>query len=257
MQGLEGVEVKRFADVFREERHYCSHVFRLFLENKQTRPLQSGLYRMLEHLGLHEGLTVESVREAEVYFEAAAFRDVYYEAEDKLELLETLYDSLLDLLRDECNIASVSPPRPDELLAGDLSVHPRLFGRLAKDNGLTESAVSFYRELSALFSAKPDLLIVLPSTTLWIEAKFSESFETRQIKRTRRIAALSETGMFHGFFRDRVGRLVLLGSEGRHKNAQKLGYAFLSWESCSRIAAELLPEGDDTREALSGMLLMK
>jgi len=68
---------------------------------------------------------------------------------------------------------------------------------------------------------------------------------------------LSETKVFHDFFGERVGKLILLGSERRHKKAQKLGDAFLSWETCSKIAEELFPEQDDTREALKGMLSMK
>ena len=249
--------MKRFADVFREERHYCSHLFRLLFENKERNPLQSGLYKILDHLRLQEGLTEKSIREAEVYFEAAAFRDVYYESEDKEELLEALYDSLLQLLEEEYNLTNDPPPRPKELLSGEKNTHPRLLSGIAEEKGLNKSAVFFYRELSALFSAKPDLLIVLPSNTLWIEAKFWESFETEQIERTKRIAALSETKVFQNFFDGKTGKLILLGSERRHKRAQKLGDAFLSWETCSQIAEELFSEHDDTRKALKGMLSMK
>jgi hypothetical protein len=254
---LRRVEMKSFAEVFREERHYCSHLFRLLLELKESEPMQSGLYKVLDHLGVKEGLTEESIRTAEVYFEAAVFRDVYFASERKEELLESLYDALLDLLRDEYDLAGDPPPRPKELLSGAKNVHPRLLSGIAEGHGLNQSAVFYYRELSSLFSAKPDLLIVLPSTTLWVEAKFWESFESEQIERTKRIAALSETKVFQEFFGGKSGKLILLGSEKRHKKAQKLGDAFLSWEACSRIAEQLLPEHDDTREALKGMLSMK
>lgn len=249
--------MKRFAEVFREERHYCSHLFRLLLENKERDPLNSGLYKVLDHLGLVDGLTEESIRSAEVYFEAAAFRDVYYESEDKEELLESLYDSLLRLLGDEYDLSSDPPPRPKEILVDEKSVHPRLLFGIAEDKGLNRTGVFFYRELSALFSAKPDLLIVLPSTTLWIEAKFWESFESEQIERTKRIAALSETKLFQDFFGGKRGKLVLLGSDKRHKKAKKLADFFLSWEVCSKVADEILPENDDTRDALTRMLSMK
>lgn len=249
--------MKSFAQIFREERHYCAHLFRILLEKKETDPLNSGLFKILKRINVSEELTNENIQNAEVYYEAAAFRDIYYGATDKTEFLESLYDELLQLMADKYDFRRTPPPRPNELISGKENTHPRLLAGMAEEKKLASSAMSFYREFSALFSAKPDLLIVLPKTSLWIEAKFWESFEIEQLERTKRIASLSETSLCQEYFNRREGKVVLLGSQRRHKRAQNLPEAFLSWEACSEIADELYPPHDNTRDALKSMLAMK
>lgn len=243
----------QFQDVFREERYYCNHFFRLLCEKLIESPRFSGLARVLEELGI-ELPTDEEIQKAEIYTEVAVFRDVFAIAADKTSFLEELYDLFLPMMKSQYENLITQPVRPSVISNKLGYVHPSKYKDIIDEPDFERSDVLFYREMGALFNAKPDYLILLPHHSIWIEAKCSSAFSSSQISRMRNIGELCTTKMFSLYFAGREPAIVLLGSKKRHARAQKFeNTRFLSWDKCAEISSDVFPTGtaDITSRALA------
>lgn len=242
-----------FQDVFREERYYCNHFFRLLCERLSNTPESSGLARVLKRVGIPLPPS-EALRQAEVYTEVAAFRDVFFHVSEKDAFLEGLFDSLLPLLQPQYKGLIGEPLRPSKLRARIGTAHPSKYADLVDEPDFEKSDVLFYREFGALFNAKPDFLVLLPAHAVWIEAKCSSAFSSSQVQRMRNIGALCASPLLGEYFGGREPSIVLLGSARRHAKAQGVEHTrFLSWEQCAGIAADVFAAGaeDVTARALA------
>jgi len=148
----------------------------------------------------------------------------------------------------------ITTPTPLRDLLPELQgVHPRLFSRRV---GPREENRLFYREFSALFSAKPDLLLVCDGLMVWVEVKFWTAFSRAQLRRTQNIANLCSSDLFAPVFAHQPNRLLMLGTQ-HHVHAPKWG-DFIRWGHVARIAEELLPHGPDnyTAQALRALTVL-
>lgn len=243
-----------FRDVFREERFYCNHFFRLLCERLSDRPAESGLRRVLDLVGID--FAEQHLEAAEVFAEVAAFRDIFFAHIDKDGFLERLFDRFVPII--EVQYAGLASPslRPSELKKKIGAVHPVMYGDLVKEPEYDRGDVLFYREFGALFNAKPDFLLLLPKHAIWIEAKCNSAFSGAQIQRMRNIAVLCEAPELQSYFGHSRASIVLLGSAKRHQKAQGIaGTTFLSWEQVSVLAANVFAAGpaDISSAALARM----
>jgi hypothetical protein len=176
-----------------------------------------------------------------VYTEVAAFRDFYHVHEDREAFLSGLYDAFLPLVSPLYGGKVKNPIRPDEF---DLkTLHPRDFGgEIERRAEHRESDLLFYREFSALFNAKPDLLIVCDQQMFWFEVKFWVAFDARQLQRTRNIAALCSSTLFAPLFNGYPGEVVKLGTR-RHRVVRK-GGNIIDWADVAELAEKVLPGGE-------------
>jgi len=243
----------QFETVFREERFYCNHFFRLLCEGLSDRSGDSGLSKVLGLLSLPTQ-PIDAIEAAEVYTEVAAFRDVFFVNSAKDDFLEKLFDQFHPMLLAQYGTLVGNAQRPGKLRTRIGTIHPSKYADLVDEPEFDKCDVLFYREFGALFNAKPDFLILLPGQAIWIEAKCSSAFSTSQIQRMRHIGALCATDLFAEYFGHRQPTIVLLGSKLRHAKAQRLeGTSFISWQQCAGIAAEIFPAGpnDVTSRALA------
>jgi hypothetical protein len=235
----------QFGAIFREERYYCNHFFRLLCERLSTSPEDSGLGKVLSLLSIPRQ-SLQAIEGAEIYTEVACFRDVFFAAEDKDRFLEELFDQFHPMLLEQYGPRIANAQRPARIRELLGRVHPSKYRDLIKQPRFDDCDVLFYRELGALFNAKPDILILLPDLAIWIEAKFSSAFSSFQIRRMSLIGALCEKELFANYFNHRQSYIVLLGSEVRHSKARIIeGCAFISWEKCASIAEQIFPAGRD------------
>ena len=252
-QAASGGLMVQFENVFREERFYCNHFFRLLCEGLSDRPGVSGLSKVLGLLSLPKQ-SADAIGTAEVYTEVACFRDVFFVEAAKDDFLEKLFDQLHPMLLAQYGSGVNNAQRPAQLRKRIGMLHPAKYRDRLKEPEFDKCDVLFYHELGALFNAKPDFLILLPDHANWIEAKCSSAFSTSQIQRMRHIGALCATDLFAEYFGHRQPTIALLGSELRHAKAQKIeGTRFISWQQCAGIAADVFPAGsnDITSRALA------
>jgi hypothetical protein len=242
-----------FKDIFREERHFCNHLFRLLCYKKEDGGKESGLGRFLSLMDLPIKIDFKTISAAEVYTEVAAFRDFYYSHLSPQEFLITLYDTFLPMIREQYGDKIAQPTNIRDLLSHLRDVHPKDF---SKHLAHTEDDKLFYREFSALFNAKPDFLIICDGLMLWLEVKFWVPFNRRQLQRTRNIADLCSSDLFAPLFGNQSNHVVKLGTK-RHIHARRDG-DFIDWADVVQIAQELLPYGINnyTAQALSTLLEM-
>lgn len=248
-----------FSNIFREERYYCNHLFRLLCHEKETGGLKSGLGAVLSELGLSDNATQANVRDAQVYTEVAVFRDVFAAETDKNTFIDKLYAKFLPIISHQYNGNIRNPILPSIIREKVGSIHPSKYADEVEKFAEDKQDVLFYREFSALFNAKPDFLIVFRDKMLWFEVKFWVAFSSIQIQRTRNIATLCCSDLFEKYFAKRQPVIVLLGSDNRHKKAQSFDSTyFLSWEKCFDISTKLLPNGDNnyTSKSFKQMLSM-
>ena len=242
-----------FKDIFREERHFCNHLFRLLCYSKEDGGKDSGLGQFLTLTDLPIDLSVNTISGAEVYTEVAVFRDFYYYHPSREDFLLELYDRFLPMMQKQYRGKIATPTPLRDLLPELQGVHPRLFSRRV---GPREENRLFYREFSALFSAKPDFLVICDGLMIWLEVKFWTAFSRAQLRRTENIANLCSSALFAPVFGSKPNRLVMLGTR-RHVHAPKWG-DFIYWADVARIAEELLPHGADnyTAQALKALTVL-
>jgi hypothetical protein len=82
-----------FSNVFREERYYCNHLFRLLCHDKETRGPPSGLGHILRDIGFPENTSQEEICEAGIFTEVAVFRGVFMVEEKKNRFVDKLYSA--------------------------------------------------------------------------------------------------------------------------------------------------------------------
>jgi hypothetical protein len=248
-----------FSNIFREERHYCNHFFRLLCHDKEGGGINSGLGAILNEIGISGCDSTSAISNAQIYTEVAVFRDVFAACDSKEDFLDNLYKHFLPIISEQYKDKIENPITPGEIRKHIGQIHPNRYG-LAVSNFGSKDDINFYREFSALFNAKPDFLIKFENKMYWIEAKFWEAFNLKQLQRTRNIATLCSSDLFAEYFNNDESRIILLGSNRRHKKAQSIENThFLSWESCYEIAKKLLPHGDNnyTTMAFKQMLDLK
>jgi len=142
-----------FKDIFREERHFCNHLFRFLCHKKEDGGKNSGLGRFLSLTNLPVNINVETIAAAEVYTEVAVFRDFYHYHHNRQEFLVASYDEFLPMIRGQYSGKIANPTPIRDLLPQLQGIHPKDFSRHLAD---MEDDKLFYREFSALFNAKPD-----------------------------------------------------------------------------------------------------
>lgn len=236
----------QFKDIFREERHFCNHLFRLLCYRKEDGGEESGLGRFLSLTGLPLNINVNTITDAEVYTEVAVFRDYYHhlQSESRNKFLIDLYEAFLPSIKCQYRERIDSPtPIADELkrLRG---IHPNEFSQHLTD---TEDNRLFYREFSALFNAKPDFLLICDGHMIWIEVKFWEAFDLKQLQRTKNIAELCSLELFKPLFYKQKGHVFKLGTQ-RHVHSRNCSN-FIDWACVSEIAKDLLPHHTDNYTA--------
>jgi hypothetical protein len=134
-------------------------------------------------------------------------------------------------------------------------VHPSKYADEISDADFEEADVLFYREVEALFNAKPDFLVLIPQIAVWIEAKAFSSFSSAQTRRMRNIATFCASPLFDEYFRKRRPAIFLLDFQCRHHKAQAIvQYLFLSWERCAQISAKLFSPSDITARVLRNLV---
>lgn len=245
--------VSGFQTIFREERDFCNHLFRLLCYRKETGGHDSGLGRFLSlaHLGLN--INVPTIATAEIYTEVAVFRDFYHSHPNRQAFLRALYHAFLPMMQQQYGGKIAKPTPIDELLPRVKGVHPKDFSRYLADS---EDDKLFYREFSALFNAKPDFLVICDGCMIWLEVKVWTSFDRGQLRRTQNIAELCSSDLFAPLFGNLPNRIMKLGTK-RHVHARREG-DFIDWADVARIAEELLPHGPDnyTAQALRPLMLL-
>jgi hypothetical protein len=240
-----------FQDIFREERHYCNHLFRLLCYRKEDGGKDSGLGRFLSLTDLSVDINAKTVAAAEIYTEVAVFRDFYHSHPSRQEFLLGLYDAFLPMIKEQYAGRIANPTPMQDLLPQVQGVHPKDFSRHLRD---TEDDKLFYREFSALFNAKPDFLLICDGLMIWLEVKLFTPFSRRQLRRTQNIAELCSSDLFATLFGNMPNRVMKLGTR-RHVHMKKEG-GFIDWTDVARIAEELLPHGPEnyTAQALKALL---
>ncbi len=229
-----------FKDIFREERHFCNHLFRLLCYKKEDGGKDSGLARFLALTGLPReiDINVKTVSDAEIYTEVAVFRDFYHACPNRQEFLVVLYDTFLPIIREQYR-GKIANPTPLRDSLPDLEgIHPNNFSQHLKD---TQDDKLFYREFSALFNAKPDFLLICDGLMVWLEVKFWAPFSRKQLRRTQNIADLCSSDLFASLFHNQPNRVLKLGTQ-RHIRARQDG-DFIDWAEVAQIAQDLLPHG--------------
>lgn len=242
-----------FKDIFREERHFCNHLFRLLCYKKEDGGEESGLGQFLSLIDLTTKLNVKTVSAAEVYTEVAVFRDFYHYHPDRQGFLMALHDAFLPMIRKQYK-GRISNPTPIRGLLPRLQgIHPKDFSKYLAD---TEDDTLYYRGFSALFNAKPDFLLICDGLMVWLEVKFWVPFDRKQLRRTQNIADLCSSHLFAPLFRKQPNRVVKLGTK-RHIHARREG-DFIDWADVAQIAEKLLPHGTDnyTAQALKALVQM-
>lgn len=241
----------KFKDIFREERHYCNHLFRLLSYNKESGGEESGLGQFLSLVDLPISVNTKTISAAEIYTEVAVFRDFYHYHPDHQQFLADLHDTFLPKMQEQYygKIANPTPIR--DLLPEPQNIHPRDFSRYLQD---TKDDILYYREFSALFNAKPDFLLICDRLMVWLEVKFWASFDGKQLQRTQNIANLCSSDLFASLFAGQPNRVVKLGTK-RHIHARRDG-DFIDWADVAQIAEKLLPHGDSnyTTQALKALI---
>jgi hypothetical protein len=240
-----------FKDIIREERYYCNHLFRLLCYKKETGGKESGLGKILSSINLPLVINEDTISKAEIYTEVTVLRDFYNYTPQKKEFLKKLYMEFLTIICKQLN-KELYPTHIDDVLAKLSNKHPKDFARSLKD---TMDDSLFYKEFSALFSAKPDFLVVCGEYMIWIEAKFWESFNTEQLKRMQYIADLCSSKLFEQMFNKKKNIIIKLGTD-RHKHAKREGN-FLNWKKVSEVASTILPNGDDNYSSEAFAILKK
>ena len=242
-----------FKDIFREERHFCNHLFRLLCHRKEDGGEDSGLGRFLSLTKLPIDINANTVAAAEVYTEVAALRDFYYYHSNRREFLENLFEKFLPMIQKDYRGKIANPTPIHDLLPRVRGIHPKDFSKHLSD---TEDDKLFYREFSALFNAKPDFLLICDGQMIWIEVKFWTAFGLRQLRRTKNIAKLCSSEVLAPLFGNQPNHVLKLGTK-RHIHARRDG-DFIDWACVALIAKKLLPHGADnyTAQALKALVDM-
>jgi hypothetical protein len=237
----------------REERALCSHLFRLLHEHLATAPEKSPLRRVLGMLASH-GLTFSAtpapdlacrLASAAILTEVALIRDAYQIRKPDVAPFMDAFVALVARQEGigvgEVRLYSALPP----VLGDPRLTHPKQIAAKARNGGALLSAAELrvYGAVQAMFNAKPDIAIVLPTCFIVFEAKFTEDFDQSQLARTRKIAGVWAT-LLHadlGFQRPPPFAIAKLGDGACGVD--------LSWQELLPVARETYAPGDRSRAA--------
>jgi hypothetical protein len=169
----------------REERALCSHLFRLLHEWITPSSDTALIARFLNQ----SGVTVEqeNLREIKIFTEVALIRDAYFHRKPDVEKFIDLLAGEI-ITQEELGDVRVYSELPD-VLKNPSETHPGQIRRKAKDIGieLTRDENSLYGAMQGMFNAKPDLAITFSNSLIVYEAKYTQSFDDAQLKRTQNI----------------------------------------------------------------------
>ena len=219
----------RYDQYNREERYLCCHLFRLLHEPA------NGYGPLRTFLG-----GAEDIEGFSLFVEVALIRDAYrHRRSDPASFM----DSLVALIArqqgvDGCRCYSLL----DTDLCNPALTHPRDISRKGLSR-LTAEESKVYGVMSAMFNAKPDLVIVLANRIVVFEAKFTLGFDPKQLARTRAIGEVWATLLHEdlGYARPPAVDVRTLGMSRFSPD--------VSWEQVAKIAADTYPPEDRSRAA--------
>lgn len=238
----------------REERAICAHLFRLLHEQlvlKEDSPLGK-IVRIISSRHPEIGLNQLNFENIGIYCEVAIIRDAFY---FRKPAINPFMDNLTKLLISQesvqnCRLYSELP----EILRDPKRTHPKQIKRKAIELGiqLSEDESNVYGAMQGMFNAKPDLVLTIDKNILVFEAKFTESFDDLQMKRTSNIAQVWAYLLFEdfGFFEMPKYNIFKLGSKKNEPD--------ISWEEIFEIAKGIYQENDRSLIAFeNGVNLLK
>lgn len=235
----------------REERAICAHLFRLLHEQlhlKEKSPLGQFLSLLskakLEYSNVIPDFSSLKYQNVAIYCEAAIIRDKYYNSKpDVNDFMDNLTKLLMKQEKvEECTLYSQLPSALNDIS----STHPKQIRQKADEKciSLTEGEKKVYGAMQGMFNAKPDLVITIDDLLLVCEAKFTEKFDDKQIKRTQKISQVWAELLYEdlGFTEQPIYTVFKLGAAKSNPD--------ISWEDVSKIAERTYPEGDRTRKVI-------
>lgn len=180
----------------REERAICSHLFRLLhesLDEKSESPFGKFIKHIYDRTDAfrkpNETLEYPDFKNIGIYTEVAIIRDHYHvERSAPNDFMDKLVTLIMqqESVTSDCRLYS----KLDALLNTPWETHPKQIKLKAsqKNIHLSENESKVYGALQGMFNAKPDLALTIDNKLIVIEAKFTESFDEEQLKRTQKIA---------------------------------------------------------------------
>lgn len=235
---------KKYDSYNREERAICAHLFRLLHENLAQKEA-SPLGQFLQKLSFNE-LKFENIG---IYCELAIIRDAYENIKpDTDSFMKQIIAQLIK--KDATNNFSIN-----EILRNIKKTSPHRIDRKKIDSH--EENNEIYMAIQAVFHSKPDLAITIDNNLLVFEAKFTQSFDKKQFKRTENIANIWTEILYQDFgFAEKPACLVFkLGAE---KNRRQGDTKYITWEDIFEIVKKTYPVEDRTYIAFeTGVKLLK
>lgn len=253
-----------YDSINREERAICAHLFRLLHENLELKA-QSPFGKFLGLLNKQNlsfkitpiSLSQLNYTNVAIYCEVALIRD-YYEVCNKKEK-EQFLNHLIQIIDKEYPNVCKSISDLIDALKNRVLPHPsRLIYNLATDiKILNNNQQNFYKALQGVFNAKPDLALTIDNILLVGEAKFTESFDSKQIKLTNLIATIWSEVLFKtlGFKKPPNYAVFKLGKSNSKQTKIK---SDISWGDVLKIAKETYSKNDRSLKSLiNGVDLLK
>ena len=227
----------------REERAICSHLFRLLHEWISPTGDADPMLQFLDASGVN--CSAGNLDDIKIFTEVALIRDAYFiRKPDVGEFMDALVEAVV---RQE-NLSEYR--RYSEMpsaLSDPSRTHPSQIRRKAQNAGvkLSNDEQVLFGAIQGMFNAKPDLAITVADAMVVYEAKYTEPFDTAQLKRTERIAEVWSKVLYRDVGFDDPPHII----------TAKLGPARfkpdLSWEWIAELAEQTYPPTDRTRIALT------
>jgi hypothetical protein len=244
-----------FYDTYnREERAICAHLFRLLHEGI-SKGDKSALGLFLEQLQKNRPdfqFPPWQFRNVGIFCEVAIIRDAFQKLKP---FVNEFMDSLTKLIMVQEGIQSsrLYSELPEPLNNPKLT-HPKQIRQKAASEviTLTQNESIVYGAMQGMFNAKPDLVVTIDDKLLVFEAKFTESFDEDQLKRTKNISEIWSKLLYQDFgFSEQPEYFVIkLGSS-------RVG-ADINWQEIFNIAKSVYADSDRSFVALKhGAMLLE
>lgn len=156
-------------------------------------------------------------------------------------------DSLTELIMQqeevkECRLYS----QLDNVLNNPERTHPKQIRQKATSEGiqLSDNESKVYGALQGMFNAKPDLVITVDDFLLVFEAKFTESFDEIQLKRTNNIAQVWSKILYKDFGFQTCPKYKIIKLGAKKFKPQ------INWTDVYKIAQSAYKSDDRTLYAL-------
>ncbi len=222
----------------REERDLCAHLFRLLLEDQPNwQPLKDFLDRDFKG-------------SPQLFCEAAVLRDAYQARKpsrnDAEDIVSEKLAHLNEFLSNVCNLIAIqeevndnytpfSELKPD-VLRNPRYTHPKQIAYKLREFGslMKVGDHKVYAALQGMFNAKPDLVICVDNTLYIYEAKYTMSFDERQLERTAKIGDVWAKLLYRdlGFEFEPAVKVRKLGLSDKDRSQ----FRFTSWAEVYDIA---------------------